>query len=129
MTNKEAIKRVIAFLTMFMPQTLAKRVVCIILHAVGVSSLQISELTGFCVKTVVRVNTKIDAGQIDDLFKISGGGRKSKTSGIEESIVEEINRNQYHSRQEIADMIYANHGIKLSVSAVGDFLKKRVLNG
>lgn len=125
MENKETINRVIEFLNKFMPQTLAKRVVCIILHVIGVSNIQIAELTGFCIKTVVSIKSKMDEGNIEELFKISGGGRKSKTSGIENSIIEEINRNQYHSRQQIADMILEKHGIKLSVSAVGDFLKKR----
>lgn len=69
--------------------------------------------------------SKMDEGKTEELFKISGGGRKSQTSGIEDSIVEEINRNQYHSRQQISDMIFEKYGVKLSVSAVGDFLKKR----
>jgi len=109
---------------MFMPETLAKRIVCIILLAVGMPIEQIAQLTGFCGKTVKLVRKKLREGGICDLFKVGGGGRKSKTADVEQAIVDEINTNQYHSRQQIADMILEKHGIRLSVNAVGELLKK-----
>lgn len=128
MNSKDKIASVIRFLRMFMPETLAKRVVCIILIAVGVPNEQIAELTGFCMKTVKTVQKKTSEDDISGLFKIGGGGRKSKTADVEEAIVEEINSNQYHSRQQIADMIFEKHGIKISVNAVGELLKKMASN-
>lgn len=129
MNGNDTITRVINFLCMFMPKTLAKRVVCIILLAVGVPNEKIAEMTGFCDKTVKSVQKRLNEGDINGLFKVGGGGRKSKTADVEKAIVDEINNNQYHSRQEIADMIYEKHGITLSVNAVGELLKKTGLNG
>jgi transposase len=124
MNGNDTIKRVIKFLCMFMPETLAKRLVCIILISVGVPTDQISQLTGFCSKTVKSVQKRLREGDISGLFKIGGGGRKSKTADVEKAIIDEINTNQYHSRQQIADMIFEKHGIKVSVNAVGELLKK-----
>lgn len=129
MNGNDTITSVINFLCMFMPETLAKRVICIILLAVGVPNEQIAELTGFCNKTVKSVQKRLSEGDISGLFKIGGGGRKSKTADVEKAIVDEINNNQYHSRQQIADMIFEKHGIKLSVNAVGELLKKMESNG
>ena len=128
MNRNDTIMDVINFLGMFMPETLAKRIVCIILIAMDVPNEQVVKLTGFCDKTVKKVQKKLSEGNTIDLFKISGGGRKRKTADVEAAIADEINNNQYHSRQQIADMIFEKHGIKLSVSAVGELLKKTALN-
>ena len=128
MESKNAMLVVIKFLNMFMPVTLSKRIVSIILLAVGIECRQVAEMTGFCGKTVKMIQTRLNDGEIKGLLKIGGGGRKSKTADVEEEIIKEINNNQYHSRQQIADMIYEKHGIKLSVTSIGDFLKKTKLN-
>ena len=128
MDVKNTVLVVIAFLNMFMPVTLSKRLVSIIMLAVGMERSQVAELTGFCDKTVKMVQTKLNNGEIKDLLKVGGGGRKSKTADVEEEIIDEINTNQYHSRQQIADMILERHGIKLSITAIGDLLKKTKSN-
>ena len=124
MNSNDTITSIINFLGIFMPETLAKRIVCIILLTINVPNEQIAQLTGFCAKTVKTIQKKLNEGNIRDLFKISGGGRKSKIADVEAEIVDEINNNQYHSRQQIADMIFEKYGIKLSVNAVGELLKK-----
>jgi transposase len=129
MNNNDTIIRVIEFLSMFMPVTLAKRLISIILLSVGVPNGQAAQMTGFCNKTIKSVQKKLIEGEINDLFKINGGGRKSKTADVEQAVAGEINSNQYHSRQQIADMIYEKHGIKISVNAVGELLKKMKSNG
>ena len=128
MEAKNTMLVVIAFLNMFMPQTLSKRLVSIILLAVGMERSQVAEMTGFCDKTVKMVQTKLNGGDIKDLLKVGGGGRKSKTADVEEEIINEINNSQYHSRQQIADMIFEKHGIKLSITSIGNLLKKTKLN-
>ena len=80
MESKNTILIVIGFLSMFMPVTLSKRLVSIILLAVGMERSQVAEMTGFCDKTVKMVQTKLKDGEIKDLLKIGGGGRKSKTA-------------------------------------------------
>ena len=128
MGDKNTILIVIDLLNMLMPATLSKRVVSIILLASGIERRQVAETTGFCEKTVKMVQTKLNNGEIKDLLKIGGGGRKSKTADVEEEIINEINSNQYHSRQQIADMIFEKHGIRLSITSIGDLLKKTKLN-
>ena len=128
MERKNTILVVINFLNMFMPVTLSKRIVGIILIAIGMERSQVAEMTGFCDKTVKMMQSKLNNGDIKDLLKISGGGRKSKTSDVEEEIINEINNNQYHSRQQIADMIFEKYGIKLSITSIGDLLKKTKSN-
>jgi transposase len=132
-TNKkldesQTITGVIDFLRMFMTETLAKRLICIILLSVGLPNKQVAQLSGFCEKTVKSIKKRLDERDISALFKVGGGGRKSKCAGLEEAIIDEINRNQYHSRQQIADMIFEKYGVKLSVWAVGRLLKKTELN-
>jgi transposase len=128
MNNKNIIQQVIKFLGMFMPETLAKRVVCIVILAIGIPTEQSAEISGFCTKTVKSIQKKLNENDLSSLFKIGGGGRKSKTADVEKAIIEEITTNPYHSRQQISDMIYEKHGIKLSVNAVGELLKKTKLN-
>ena len=89
---------------------------------------QVAQMTGFCDKTIKMVQTKINNGDIKDLLKIGGGGRKSKTADVEEEIINEITNNQYHSRQQIADMIFEKYGIRLSITSIGNLLKKTRLN-
>ena len=54
-----------------------------------------------------------------------GGGRSAKASGLEEQILAEIEAGNYHTRQEIADMILEEFHIKMSRTSVGRLLKKR----
>ena len=54
-----------------------------------------------------------------------GSGQKSKISGVEAEILKELEQNNYHTCQQIADMIKEKFQIQISVSAVGKFLKKR----
>ena len=49
----------------------------------------------------------------------SGSGKKSKTFEFEAEILKEIEKNNYHTRQQIADMIKEKFHIQISVSAVG----------
>ena len=128
MEAKNTMSIVIAFLNLFMPVTLSKRLVSIILLAAGMERSQVAQMTGFCDKTVKMVQTRLNNGDIKDLLKIGGGGRKSKTVDVEEKIINEIDTNQYHSRQQIADMIFEKHGIKLSITSIGNLLKKTKSN-
>ena len=120
---KVNVTKVIAFLRLFMPETLAKRIVCIVLLAVGIASDEIADITGFCEKTVKSISKKMKTDDVDSLFLINGGGRKGKLTNIEKAIVEEIEQGEYHSKQQIVDMIQEKHGIKTSLAAVGTAIK------
>ncbi len=43
-------------------------------------------------------------GNISGILTIRGGGRKGKTASIEDEILAELEKNNYHTRQQIADM-------------------------
>ena len=124
------IKSVILFLQMFMNETLAKRVVGIVLVAVGISFDQIPELAGLSKRSAVAIKSAIQNGDIESLFVVThGGGRRGKAMGFENAIFEEVEKNNYHTRQQIADMIHEKFGISMSVSAVGKLLKKTASGG
>jgi len=119
------IGRVMSFLCLFICDTLAKRIVSLILIVAGVPNARVTELTGLCDRSVRSLRKAIETDDnIDNLFVVGGGGRKSKLGDVEAEIVTEIENNNYHSRQQIADMIQERFGIKVSLSGVGRLLKK-----
>ena len=119
------INKTLTFLRLFVCETLAKRVVGIVLIAVGLSDSRVAELIGLCGKTVHTLKEGLEGGELDSMFHVSGGGRKRKLADVEGSIVEEINSNNYHSHQQIGDMIHEKYGIKVSLPVIGRLLKKR----
>jgi len=86
-------------------------------------------LTGLCDRSVRALKKSLESGEIDSLFHVGGGGRKSKLKDIESSIIEEIEKNDYHSRQQIADMIEEKYGMKISLPVIGKLLKKTKSSG
>ncbi len=122
-------KSVMNFLKLFMPETLVKRVLSIILIYAGLGNSRVTELTGYCDRSVRGLRKKMEGGDISDLLTVGSGGRKGKTAGIEDEILVELEKNNYHTRQQIADMIYEKFGISISPSAVGKFLKKTDTGG
>lgn len=123
--NLDAMKKILEFLQLFLPVTLAKRLVAMILLAAGVPVPRVTELSGLCDRSargLLKSMREEDAGTL--LSIKSGSGHKSKTAGLEEEILQEIARNNYHTRQQIADMIDEKFHVRISVSAVGKFLKK-----
>jgi transposase len=118
-------KAVIQFLQVFMPDTLAKRIVSIVLIAVGTPNASITERIGLSDRSLWTLKKAIKSGNLDDLFVVGHGtGRPGKAKGFEREIADELEKNNYHTRQQVADMILEKFGIRMSVSAVGKLLKK-----
>lgn len=122
-------KAVIDFLKLFMPETLVKRVLSIILISAGLENSRVTELTGYCDRSVRGLRKEMAGGDISRLLTVGGGGRKGKTAGIEENILAELEKGNYHTRQQIADMIHEKFHVSISPSAVGKFLKKTGTGG
>lgn len=123
--NLTIIRKGIEFLQIFLPVTLAKRLVAIILLAAGVPTKRVTELTGLCDRSTRGLLKSMREEDIENLMVIKrGSGKRSKLSGFESEILEELEKNNYHTRQQIADMIKEKFQIQISVSAVGKFLKK-----
>jgi transposase len=111
---------------MFVGETLAKRIVSLVLITADIPNARITETTGLSDRSLWMLKKLIHNGDTDALFIVGhGGGRIGKAKGFEAAIAEELEKNNYHTRQQIADMILEKFGIRMSVSAVGKLLKKR----
>lgn len=123
-------RQVIEFLQLFLPVTLAKRLVAIILLAIGMPVRDAVELTGLCEKSMWTLKKQLREQTVSDLMVMkSGSGRREKTADIEKQIIAELESGNYRTRQEIADMIEDKFHIKVSRSCVGRLLKKTASNG
>ena len=117
---------VISFLSIFMPITLVKRVLSLVLIAAGLDNKNIHRLTGYGDSTIRKLRSDMRKKSISELLVIRGGGRKTKSDGIENDILKEIEKGNYHTQQQIADMVKEKFNVTMSVSAVGRLLKKTV---
>jgi uncharacterized membrane protein len=124
------IGKIIGFLRNVMTETLAKRIVSIVLIVVGIPNGRVTELTGLCDRSVRGLRKTIKDGNADDgLFHVGGGGCRGKLKAIEKLIIEKVETNNYHTQQEIAGMVYDEYGIKVHRTVVGKLLKKTKSNG
>ena len=126
---KETIKLTINFLRLTMPETLAKRVISLILISVGVPDTRVTELTGLCDRSVRTLRKKLEKDETSNMFEVRGGGSKGKLKDFETAIANEIETGSYTSRQQIADMIHEKYGIKVSLMSITRFLKKTASSG
>jgi transposase len=124
----QIIKRILNFLQLFMCETLAKRIISMVLIALDVPNHRVTELTGLCDKSVRKIKKALAAGDIANLFRVGGGGRHRKLIDVEKDIIEEVNKNNYYSQQQIADMVYEKFGIKVSPDTIRRLLKKTASN-
>lgn len=116
----DILKQVIEFLQLFLPKTLAKRLVAIVLLGIGISVKSAVDLTGLCERSLWSLKKKMQSARVSELLVIkSGSGRKRKTVGIEEQILAEVESNNYHTRQQIVDMVEEKFHVNISRSSVG----------
>ncbi len=119
------VSAILNFLVMLMPMTLAKRVVSILLIVAGLPISRITEMTGLTERSVRSYGKAIREGNTSSLLALKEGrGRKGKAADVEEQILAEVEKGNYHTRQQIADMVEEKFHISMSVSAIGRFLKK-----
>jgi transposase len=123
----EIIGKIIAFLGLFMTETVAKRVVSMVLLSVGLEKSRVTELTGLCARSVHALRKEMESGKTEELFILGCKGKsgvKGKMKDVEKDIIEDIETNEYHTYQQIADMVYDKYGIKVSREAIRRLLKK-----
>ncbi len=119
-TAVDVFRQVMEFLQLFLPVTLAKRLVAIILLAIGMPVEDAVRLTGLCEKSMWTLKKQLREQPVSDLMAIKpGSGRKGKSAGIEKQLLAELESGNYRTRQEIADMIEDKFHIKVSRSCVG----------
>ncbi len=128
--TESVLKQAVRFLEIFLPKTLAKRFVAIILLATGIPVKTATSLAGLSEKSLWTLHKRLSESDVSEIMVFHyGGGRSAKTSGLEEQILAEIETNNYHTRQEIADMILEKFHVKISRTSVGRLLKKTASNG
>ncbi len=124
------LKQAVRFLEIFLPKTLAKRFVAIILLAIGIPVKTAVELSGLSERSLWTLHKQLTESDVSEIMVFHyGGGRRTKASGLEEQILAEIEANNYHTRQEVADMILEKFHVKISRTSVGRLLKKTASNG
>jgi transposase len=123
-TQTVGIGKILDFLKFYMCETLAKRLLCAILLVVGFQPPQIASIVGLSQKTVIKFGNAIENGHMNEVLAVSGGGRKRKLADVEAQVVADINNGTFHTRQQIADMVYEKYGIKVSLPAIGRIVKK-----
>ena len=123
--RRVSIEVVLQFLQLFLPATISRKVVSVILLAAGLSVTEVAEMTGLSSRSVESTGRAIKDGSISSILaRKKNSGRKCKTAGVEEQIIAELEQGNYHTRQQIADMIREKFQITVSLPAVGRLLKK-----
>ena len=118
-------KAIYSFLQLFVSPVIARRIISALLLIAGVRSSDITKLTGLCERSIRELKNQLVSGDTDSLFEAKEGrGRKSKFSDVESQIVEEIERGNYQTLQQIVDMIQEKFNIKTSIMSVSRLLKK-----
>ena len=124
-TRAKLIKEIIAFLELFIPSILARRITSVLLLLAGVPHDRVAEWTGSCDRSIRQWMKQISSGDTDKLLTVStGAGRKSKFVNIEEQVLADIESGNYHTLQQIADMVKEKYNIEVSLMAVSRLLKK-----
>lgn len=113
---------VTSFLSIFMPITLVKRVLSLVLIAANFDNQNIHRLTGYGDSTIRKLRSDMRKKSISELLVIRGGGRKAKSDEIENDILNELEKGNYHTQQQIADMLTEKFNVKMSVSTVSRLL-------
>lgn len=125
--SSACIKAALSFLQLFLPETTARKLVCVILIAAGMPVKRIVELTGLSDRSVRSTGRAVRDGRISgELAHKKRSGRKRKTADVEEQILAELENGNYHTHQQVADMIREKFQITVSLPAVGRLLKKTV---
>ena len=119
------VKAIYSYLQLFISPIVARRIISTILIIAGARNAYVTELTGLSERGIRDLKNRLVSDDINSLFEIkSGRGRKSKIEAVESQIIEEIEKNNYQTLQQIADMIHEKFGIHVSIMAVSRLLKK-----
>lgn len=123
--SSKVIKAISSYLQLFISPVIARRIISAILIIAGVRNPKITELTGLSERGICDLKNQLMSDDVDNLFEIKAGrGRKSKIKDVESQIVDEIEKGNYQTLQQIADMIQDKFEIKVSLMSVSRLVKK-----
>ena len=121
----KVIKAINSYLQLFISPVITRRIISAILIIADVRNPKITELTGLSERGICDLKNQLMNDDVDNLFEIkSGRGRKSKIKDVESQIVEEIEKGNYQTLQQIADMIHDKFEINVSLMSVSRLVKK-----
>lgn len=121
----KVIKAISSYLQLFISPVIARRIISAILIIAGIRNSKITELTGLSERGICDLKKQLMSDDVENLFEIKAGrGRKSKIKDIESQIVEEIEKGNYQTLQQIADMIQEKFKINVSLMSVSRLVKK-----
>ena len=119
------VKAISSYLQLFISPVVVRRIISALLIVAGIHSTDITDLTGLSERGIRDLKNQLLDDNIDSLFEIkSGRGRKSKLKDIEKQIIEETEKGNYQTLQQIADMVKEKYGISVSIMAISRLLKK-----
>ena len=119
------VKAISMYLQLFISPVITRRIISALLIIAGAHNAIITELTGLSERGVRDLKSQLMNNTPESLFEIKAGrGRKSKVKDVESQIIEEIEKGNYQTLQQIADMIQEKHQINVSIMAVSRLLKK-----
>lgn len=118
-------KAIYSYLQLFISPVIARRIISAILIIGGARNAYITELTGLSERGIRDLKNQLTGDDTNSLFEVrSGRGRKSKFEDVESQIIDEIEKGNYQTLQQIADMIHEKFDINVSIMAVSRLLKK-----
>lgn len=125
LVSLKIVKAIYSYLQLFISPIIVRRIISAILIIAGARNAYITELTGLSERGIRELKNQLVSDDTNNLFEIkSGRGRKSKLKDIEFQVVDEIEKGNYQTLQQIADMIQEKFEIKVSTMAVSRLLKK-----
>ena len=124
--SKALAKEIINFLADSMSETMARRIVALVLICVKTPVWISEELSGFCKKTIYKLQKLAREGRFSELFSVKGGGRPSKLhlADVRNEVLEVLDRENFHTHRQICAMILERFRVAISESAAGRFLKR-----
>jgi len=77
-----------------------------------------------CLKTAKKYAKMAGSGRAAELLAVGGGGRKAGLAGFERAIIDEVETNNCHTLQQVADMAFEKAGVEAGAGAIRRLFKK-----
>ena len=104
----------------FIPLTVVRTVLLLILLVMGYSTTRASTLSGFCPATVRKKKSMLERGLLNKIFsRKSGSGRKSRLASTQDEIIDELESHDYSSAKQIRAMIQEKTAVNAFLHKLG----------
>jgi len=118
------VQRINSLLSIFLCQTLVKRLLCAILLAFEIDRERIAQTLGLTDRSVKRYQAMLDSEDYKLLLHMEKRTKASELDDFKEIIFQELDSGAYCTLREIAVMIEEKTGLKRSRNRIQIFLKK-----